>query len=281
MSDEFNLVQLSRLDGKAIMALTSVIGWDLGRTDWEAILAGGPLFGHKDNDGVLVSTAAIFPSGPTCAAIGAVMVHPSHQAKGLGRALIEKCLSPLSADGTVFLISTPEANKLYTKLGFETVDEIIRLDIQGADLRCMENLPAIRIRDLVDVVKLDSDAFGGQRYGMLKKRISQAVKTAVIEDDDAKTIGFALGLPRCDDILRIGPVIASDSKLALRLINFLGAGHDGIVRVEIPTCQKNLLAELNQLGFNDTMRMPVKSLGAKILPGNRAHYMAIDSQTFC
>lgn len=280
MSDNVELVQLSQQDGKAIMAITAKIGWDLGRPDWETILACGPVFGHRCPDGSLQSIGAIFPSGPTCAAIGAVMVDPDFQGKGLGRAVVEKCMSPLTPDSNAFLIATPEGEKLYKSLGFKVIGETIRMEVDGAKLSSDEQLPGIRVRDLVNVVKLDAAAFGGQRYGMLKRRITQSNQAAVIEDDDGNTIGFALAIPK-RDALRIGPMAAPDANAALRLINYLGAGHDGMVRVEVPGEQADLLNSLNQVGFQQVLRANVMSLDGKPLPGNRDTYMAIDSESFC
>ena len=280
MSDNLNLVQLSQRDGKAIMALTALIGWDLGRPDWEAILACGPVFGHKHEDGSLHSTAAIFPSGPSCAVIGAVMVHPDHRRQGLGAQVVQKCLGLLAKESSAHLVSTPVGDKLYEQLGFKTIGETLHLEIDGAALSCAEELPAIRVRDLVNVVKLDATAFGGQRYGLLKRRISQSDKSAVIEDDAGQTIAFALAVPR-PDALQIGPIIAPDCQSALRLVNFLAAGHPGTIRLIVPASQSDFLEQLKQLGFKEGRRSLVKSLDAKPLPGLRANYMALDSHCFC
>ncbi len=83
-----------------------------------------------EEDSVIVGTAAVsYKVDPCIGLIGiidSVVVEPRHRGKGFGEALIQHCIKSSKQEGCkrIDLTSRPsrvEANSLYKKLGFETI----------------------------------------------------------------------------------------------------------------------------------------------------------------
>ena len=54
-----------------------------------------------------------------------LLVHPSHQGRGIGSALLDHCCSLADAEGVPMMLESSEAGlQLYTSRGFVTVDEV-------------------------------------------------------------------------------------------------------------------------------------------------------------
>ncbi|MFM9282166.1 GNAT family N-acetyltransferase [Paenibacillus jiagnxiensis] len=64
------------------------------------MLSSGTIYGHKNKQGEIVSSAAIFPYGETLASIGTVIVNEHCRGCRLGREVTEACIQSVADDAT-------------------------------------------------------------------------------------------------------------------------------------------------------------------------------------
>lgn len=103
----------------------------------EAAAAGLPrtLFGVVVRyEGRVVGMARVIGDGGLCFQVSDVAVHPDHQARGLGKALMSRIVAYLQenvpAGSFVNLLADGEAHRLYAQFGFRpTAPESIGMDL--------------------------------------------------------------------------------------------------------------------------------------------------------
>nr|WP_169713712.1 GNAT family N-acetyltransferase [Paludifilum halophilum] len=204
---------LVKKDGSDVVLLFDRLGWDYSEEEIDLILKSGSLFGHRNKKGKVISTAAIFPY-KTIASLGMVMVDPDYRRIGLATQLVKKCISKVS-DRSIMLVATEEGKPLYEKLGFQTVTtlhkfvakEYISGSLSGTDSYTIR--PILK-QDIPEIIRLDQEAFGGDRSIFLENRIKQAVYRVMLRSRTGEVLGYGLGVqnPR---MLMIGPVVAPDT----------------------------------------------------------------------
>jgi GNAT superfamily N-acetyltransferase len=69
-------------------------------------------------DGALVGAGRALADGLDCAYIADVAVHPDHQGRGLGRAIITRLVESSRGHKKIILYANPGAEPFYEKLGF-------------------------------------------------------------------------------------------------------------------------------------------------------------------
>lgn len=71
----------------------------------------------------------IMPPGTRCMFIGGIQVHPEHQGRGIGRALVRQGTDRADAEGVICWVHSSEAGAaLFAKRGFE-IDETLEIDL--------------------------------------------------------------------------------------------------------------------------------------------------------
>lgn len=71
----------------------------------------------------------MMPPGTRCMFIAGIQVHPDHQGKGIGRALVRKGTDRADAEGVICWVHSSEAGAgLFPRCGFE-VDETLEIDL--------------------------------------------------------------------------------------------------------------------------------------------------------
>nr|QRZ18859.1 hypothetical protein JUJ52_03755 [Virgibacillus sp. AGTR] len=60
---EINLVALEELDIPGLIALSAAVGWDYDKHEIRTVMSSGKVYGHKNMEGKIVSSAAIIPYG--------------------------------------------------------------------------------------------------------------------------------------------------------------------------------------------------------------------------
>jgi hypothetical protein len=201
------------------------------------------------------------------------------------------------------LVATAAGVPLYERLGFRTVETIEKLlcdryqppaetDRSADGMRdgripdgCLPRHLAASYRlrplaadDVEAVIALDEAAVGARRNALLRARLTQAARSAVIRHADGSIAGFGLAVQR-GSRLTIGPLVAPDAELALALIDYLAGEHQGTLRMDIPSGLHELSAGLVQRGFRQMEQPPVMMTGADRLPYNHTLF-ALASMAF-
>ncbi len=70
------------------------------------------------HDGVLVGAGRALADGHDCAYIADIAVHPDHQGRGLGRAIIRRLIELADGHKKVILYANPGTEGLYASIGF-------------------------------------------------------------------------------------------------------------------------------------------------------------------
>jgi ribosomal protein S18 acetylase RimI-like enzyme len=101
---------------------------------WADVLGPGVVLLTAETDGRIVGTAqllgAMRPNGRHRAEVAKVLVHPSYQRRGIGRALMEAIETEARSEGRTLLVLDTRAgdpsNQLYRSLGYVEVGQIPR-----------------------------------------------------------------------------------------------------------------------------------------------------------
>jgi GNAT superfamily N-acetyltransferase len=217
-------------------SLRALAGWNQTIADWRRFLgtdADGCFVAELD--GLPVGTATTTTYGPALAWIGMVLVHPDHRRRGIGRALLIRCLEHLRQRGVrcIKLDATPAGQPVYQSLGFESEWTLTRWQRSGNSSHpSRPSPPEVRIRkwrkeDLRDVEQIDSTAFGVSRAKSLSLLMSQASHALVAEEPrNGSILGY--GLMRTGArALYLGPVVAMSPPVGSGLLDALLATASG------------------------------------------------------
>ncbi|WP_055736698.1 MULTISPECIES: GNAT family N-acetyltransferase [Bacillaceae] len=244
----------------SIVHLSKAVGWDYHRKEVEIIFKNGTVFGIQDNGKLVACGALISYDEQKIGSIGMVIVHPSHQGKGLGRKLTEACINKKTQTQSLMLIATKEGEPLYRKVGFQTTGRIVKYTNPSAtffnDLVQAQPFERFMFQDVVD---LDAMAFGERREGFLQDRIKQASKAYVLIKDEG-IVGYGLAIDTPYNRI-IGPLICNTEEGAIDLIRALLLGYSGRVRIDMPEKRERVEAFLQKAGFSLSATPPLMVKG--------------------
>jgi predicted N-acetyltransferase YhbS len=205
-------------DVDAALRLSQDEGWNQSRADWLRLLRLQPegCFAAR-RDARLVATVTTVVYGRELAWIGMMIVDRAARGQGIGRALMHLALDHLRVLGipTVKLDATPAGRPLYEGLGFIAEAELERW--QGV-VRNVTNSTMISESESAGLEAFDREAFGADRSCLLRRLIVEGSSPPVVAREAGLTTGYALarhGLAAN----YIGPVMAVDKQIALRLLN--------------------------------------------------------------
>ncbi|WP_400164102.1 GNAT family N-acetyltransferase [Brevibacillus sp. TJ4] len=278
------LERLSADDIPGLIQLSRAVQWDYSEAEVHTILALGPVFGHKDEHGRLLSCAGVIRYEGGISVIGMVIVDPAFHGRGLGRSLMHICMEQVPPPAPIMLIATEMGRPLYEKLGFRAVDTIHKYICETFTCPSLEaadgvSIEAMRADDLHEVVQLDAQAVGTVREAFLRQRMMQA-KTCLVARDASgslKGYGFAVQTPAN---LVTGPIVAADHNLAVRIVSSLAKEHAGQLRIDVPNGQFAFLDLLESCGFVKSNQPPVMVARASRMPERNQTYYAIASQFY-
>lgn len=279
-----NLVALEECDIPGLIELSAAVGWDYDKDEIQTIMSSGKVYGHKNKEGEIVSSAAIIPYGSSLASIGMVIVHQNYRGKGLGRKVTQKCLDSVSDDTTVMLIATDEGKTMYESMGFCSIDCVHKylcdnyLSIEPDYNSDMEITP-INEENLPQIERLDKNAFGEERKTFLIHRIKQAKDALVVKDSNGTIIGFGLSILGPINLI-LGPIVAPNDHIASLLIDKLANNHQGKLRIDIPSGNGSFMSHLEKYGFSKVRQPPIMIKNSKHLPSRNKTLYGIAAQIF-
>jgi ribosomal protein S18 acetylase RimI-like enzyme len=278
------LVEFDKYDVLGLIELSTSVGWDYDEHEIRTVMSSGKIYGHKNADGKIVSSAAIIPYETDLASIGMVIVNEEYRGLGLGKKATQKCIDSVSSNTSIMLISTEDGKPLYENLGFITVDSIHKyLSDNYIPTKLFDNqeitLEKYSENDINEIIKLDSAAFGDKRRKLLLNRINQSKQCLVVRNLNGKIIGFGLSILGPVNLL-IGPIVAPDSQTAALIIDGLVLKHQGKLRIDVPSSHDELMLFLEKSGFIKVSNPPIMIKNSINMPYRNNELFAITAQIF-
>ena len=278
------LVKFHKYDVLGLIELSASVGWDYDEHEIRTVMSSGNIFGHRNTEGKIVSSAAIIPYDTNLASIGMVIVNEEYRGLGLGKIVTQKCIDSVSQNTSIMLISTEDGKPLYENLGFTTVDYLHKyLSDNYIPTKLINNreitLEKYCENDINEIIELDSAAFGDKRSKLLLNRINQSKQCLVVKSLDGKIIGFGLSIVGTINLL-IGPIVAPDSQTAAILIDRLILNHQGKLRIDVPSSNDELMLFLEKSGFVKVSNPPIMIKNSNDMPDRNKELFAITAQIF-
>ncbi|QSX24179.1 GNAT family N-acetyltransferase [Priestia megaterium] len=280
-----SLKRLNESDIEDLVNLSKSIGWDYDCDEVQTVLDSGRIYGHVNEEGKLLSSAAIITYGQSLASIGMVIVNPDYRGLGLGKGVTEACIHSISGEKLIMLISTPEGEPVYRKLGFQSVSFVHKclcnnyISQQHSPLHNQYDVHVYQDKDFLEVNELDRGAVGAARSQFLKIRINQSKKSLVVKNLVGEVVGFGLGIQTPENLI-LGPIIASNDQIAMILINELSKNHFGKLRIDIPEGKESFLQILEEKGFKKVAQPPIMMLNSPDLSVRNNSLYGIAAQIF-
>lgn len=266
-------------DLEAAVALSTEVRWPYRIEDWRFAFGLGRGI-VAEYDGRVVATAMWWPYADTYATCGMIIVSPSMQGSGLGRALMADLMRDTSGR-TILLNSTLEGLRLYQAFGFESVGTVhqhqARISPDAA--ASMPDVGEVRPAapgDLGAILDFDRLASDAERR-LLLTELYKVGAAAVIERK--KSIhGFAMcrrfGLGHA-----IGPVAAKNADDAMALVRYFIRCRAGeFLRVDA-SGDGGLSPCLNAIGLPEVGSVTTMVRGRRPKPSAGAHLFALASQS--
>ncbi|MGH0496946.1 GNAT family N-acetyltransferase [Bacillus wiedmannii] len=267
-----------------IVALSSYIGWDYNREEIETIFNSGIVYGVWNERKELIASAAIILYGETLASIGMVIVHPDYKGRGIGKVITDSCVKSVSTRTPIMLIATDEGKPLYEKLGFRAVSYVSKYICNSYNVNdyCVGNedyMMNYEECDLEEIIKLDENAFGTNRKAFLTKRIIQSEQCIVVKDNKQNVLGYGLSIQTPENKI-IGPVVAKNDAMAMRIVHHLARDHNGKLRIDVPKGKNNFMKELEVAGFKKVNTPPIMMKNSNQLLKRNNELYSIAAQIF-
>lgn len=279
-----SLVQLEKNDVSDLIDLSGSIGWDYDENEIGTIMASGKIFGHKNREGKIVSSAAIIPYDTEVASIGMVIVDEVYRGLGLGKDATQKCIDSVPNTVSIMLIATEEGRPLYEKMGFKAVDSVHKYLCENYKTAISSNISGIVIEDFKDihfnkVIKIDETAFGARRSNFLYNRIIQSENCIVAKDNKDNVIGYGAAILGPVNLI-LGPIVAPDIKVAALIVDSLAFRNQGKIRIDVPSGNEEFMILLQQRGFIMVSNPPIMIINsANMLPRDNTLF-GIAAQVF-
>ncbi|PFL43317.1 GNAT family N-acetyltransferase [Bacillus cereus] len=267
-----------------IVALSSYIGWDYNREEVETIFNSGIVYGVWNERKKLIASAAIILYGEALASIGMVIVHPDYKGRGIAKMITNSCMNSVSAQTPFMLIATDEGKPLYKKLGFKVVSYVSKYicNSYNANHKCAENeeyMMVYKESDLEGIIKIDKGAFGTSRNEFLKQRIMQSEQCVVVKDTKENVVGYGISIQTPENKI-IGPVVAKNNEMAMRIVHDLARGHNGKLRMDVPEGKNDFMKELEIAGFKKVNTPPIMMKNSNRLLKRNSELYSIAAQIF-
>ncbi|EJR55729.1 hypothetical protein IIM_00821 [Bacillus cereus VD107] len=267
-----------------LVRLSEVVGWDYNLEEIETILNSGIIYGVQNEQGEIIASAAIILYGGALASIGMVIVHPDYKGRGIGKMITEACIGSVSEKTPIMLIATDEGKPLYEKLGFRTVSYVSKYicNSYNKNYKCVGNEEYIvnyEECDLEEIIQIDEDAFGTNREEFLKCRIIQSEQCIVIKDIQQNVLGYGMSIQTPENKI-IGPVVAKNDAMAMRIVHYLAREHNGKLRIDVPEGKGNFMKELEITGFQKVNKPPIMMKNSDQLLKRNNELYSIAAQIF-
>jgi len=208
-------------------------------------------------DGEVVGMAWLHARGPV-ATLGPLAVDPDMQGRGIGRALLARCIELAGPRVPQLRLVHESYNAaslgLYLRAGFRVVAPLVELEL-APDVRAGAVTPSsARLRDAVAadralLVERDSRAFGASRPQNVDLYLRRG--RALVAERGTATAGYAFGIG-FGRVAYLGSASAEDGEVLLELLASLATALQGdgtAVRALVPAGDRRLVDGLLGIGF--------------------------------
>lgn len=278
--------EFDKEDIPGILDLSASVNWDYDEYEIGTVMSSGKIYGHKNAEGKIVSSAGIIPYENNLASIGMVIVNKDFRGLGLGKEATQKCLDFVSSDTSVMLIATEEGKPLYEKLGFRVVDRVHKYlcdSYTAVKPKLLVNsgvsFNEFDERDFTEILNLDTAAFGDKRSNFLHNRINQSKQCLVVKDNTGTIIGYGISILGPINLI-LGPIVAPNVQTAVLLLDRLAFRHQGKLRIDVPSGNEDLMLFLEQSGFKKVSNPPIMITNSVKMPHRNNTLFGIAAQIF-
>jgi predicted N-acetyltransferase YhbS len=226
--------RMDERDLPAAHSLSQDLRWPYRLEDWQFLLQLGTGF-VAEVDGAVIGTGLCWKQGERHGTLGAIIVAPEHQGKGIGRQLMKRVMDELGERCTL-LNATVAGQPLYESLGFTPIGTIHQhqgtlLSAPPVVLPAGESLRTITANDIAKLVALSNQATGMARHEVLQQLAGIAHGVAL--EREGELVGFSM-LRRFGLGHAIGPVVAPDGESTAALVTCWTAAYAGaFVRLDV------------------------------------------------
>jgi len=281
MSQSLQLRLLAAADLAYADSLRALVGWNQTLEDWRRFLALEPtgcFLAEWEGQPAGTATTTVHESG--LAWIGMVLVHPEYRRRGIGRALLNRCIAHLQDRGIqcTKLDATPQGKSVYEALGFKSEWSLTRWEHPAFCAKFPQpdsRLRSWRATDPELVEACDQAAFGVSRRKLLNALAALNGNTLILETAPGVATGFGM-LRAGARALYLGPVAAASSPEGLAIVNALLARAPGArIFWDIPDANTDAVDWARRHGFNPQRPLSRMVLGINIAPGNPSQQFAL------
>jgi ribosomal protein S18 acetylase RimI-like enzyme len=262
-------------------SLRALAGWNQTLADWRRFLRMQPEGCFlAEWDGARAGTATTVVYGSDLAWIGMVLVQPEYRRRGVGRALLRKCIDYLQALRVrcIKLDATPEGQTGYENLGFKDEWTLRRWEGELSTLAPEARDSHIRAWEKADALRLesyDARAFGASRRKLILDLARQCRCALTYESHPGFPTGYGLLRPGAQASY-LGPVAATSPEHGIALIEALRAqGGSGRVFWDIPDLNTVAISLAARRGFRVQRSLTRMWLGDNCSAGNPLEQFAL------
>ena len=232
--------------------MVTTVGWNQIEKDWDRYIDMEPrgCFVAEFN-GLPVGTATTISYEDRIGWIGMVIVSPIARGRGIGTALLKRCIDYLSPTvQTIKLDATPLGEPVYRKLGFEKECNIVRMEATAKPAN-ETILPCISNRNKSKIIAFDKMSFGASREKVLVRLINEYPDYSAFIEKDGQILGYALA-NKGRRQWHIGPVVVNSiSHLNILLSSIMTKLVFKNVYMDVPVFSDERFCILKNFGFKD------------------------------
>lgn len=260
---------MTRAEIPAVMRLCRAANWNQLEEDWEQF------FAHDEQscllaerDGAIVGTVATIVYENRFGWIGMMLVDPACRRQGIGTRLMERAIEALAAVESIRLDATPVGREVYLQLGFVDEYSLLRMRIAAERPDSPATARPMSETDLQAILETDTEIFGAPRPRQLQWLFQQRPEYAWVVTEADRIVGYCLGRSG-HDFEHIGPVIASNEKIAAQLVAAcLHEQRGKSVGIDVMQSDLAWIARLETMGFVQQRPFIRMIYGANRFPGH-------------